>query len=208
MLALHLLMTPLVTGLVAGLLMFPGTAEAYPGHGERPGRMAERLDLTDEQREALRAVRAAHREAMAEARASGDSQRMREQARAMREGYAEVLTDDQLETLREARAARGEWGKQRIDRMVERLTAELELHSSQVEPVRDILRESFGDVRQRMHELAEEAERDRAAMRGEWQRMAEEARERLSAILTPAQLEQYDALRSQPRVLIRRRERG
>lgn len=194
----------MLAGLAVGLLL-AGTVDAYPRQGEGRERIADRLELTDEQRQAMREARAAHREAMAEARASGDRERMREQAKSMREAYAEILTDEQRATLREARS---EMREAHVDRMVERLSGELGLHVSQEVLVREALVDVMSEARPQMRIRGGGAGKDRKAMRSEWQESRAALRERLSEILTPQQLEQYDELRHERRRQYRHRERG
>ncbi len=202
----------LLAGLAGSLLLFAVAAEAHPRHsGDKHGRLAAQLELTEEQQQALRDAHAAHRQALQAARASGAREAMRAHGRSMREVYAEVLTTAQLETLRDLRTERHEARTAQRDARFERLMAPLELHSSQVEPVREILSESHRAVRSRMWELAAEAEGqrvDRSVVRAERERVLTETRERLSAVLTPAQLELYDAQRAEMQRGYRYRNQG
>ncbi len=182
----------MLAGFVVGLQL-TGPVEAHPRHGEGRERIADRLELTAEQRQALAEARAAHREALAEA-----SQRMRE-------AYADILTDEQLAILRESRAGmRGA----RIERMVERLGRELELHVSQEVLVREALADTMSEVRPKPRMRGNLAGGDRAALHQERQEAQAELRDRLSEILTPAQLERYDELRVEQRRMHRRRDRN
>ena len=102
--------------LMLGGLITVAVAQGGKGMWERrqpTARMAEHLDLTEEQQKQLRELRREHRGAMREQRETMASMRG-EQLQAI----MEILTDEQLEALKEMRsghggffAERGRWGR-------------------------------------------------------------------------------------------------
>ena len=172
-------------------------------HGERAfDRLAEELELHASQREPVREALRAGRPEGNEGRRSG---RWSSQgnAEAVREELAGILTPAQLARwdARHDRTARSE---QRLDRYMARLTDALELHASQVGPVRDIVSDSMRLRGESWRSVMEEARAEgqaraevREAMNARGQALRTETHERLAGVLTPEQLAQYEALRSE-----------
>jgi Spy/CpxP family protein refolding chaperone len=176
------------------LLAAAGAVAAGPHHGARgPGpdldRLAERLELTEDQRVAVRGILA---DARADARAEGPATRDERRTR-VREALAGVLTPAQLAELDALRAERHDARRAHREARFERLAERLELHESQRAPVEAILR----DARTRAMAAVREAragDADREAVHATMTAVREETRDALSAVLTPAQLETYDAV--------------
>lgn len=189
------------------LLALPAAADAERGQRWH-AKMAEVLELTEEQQQALKQARQELREARREAREQGadSAEWRRDHARQMRQIHEGILTREQIEQLDAMR-------EQGRERMLSRLSERLELHSSQVEPVREVLAASHAEMRAAMRALAQE-EGDRRSMyraaRAERERIAGDTREQLAGILTPAQLELFDAMRAErpKRMKVRRRDRS
>lgn len=160
-------------------------------------RLTETLDLHSDQVDPVLAI-------MAEARKGtgrSDGASWQERRAAVREQLAAILTPAQMERFEAMHSGRREAG---LDRMMARLSERLDLHSSQVEPVREVLEQSFSDMREQMRALRSEQDgevRDRRALREamvtERDRIAAATREQLEGILTPEQLEQFDGLRAE-----------
>jgi Spy/CpxP family protein refolding chaperone len=164
--------------LASSALLFALPGQAQPGGAAAGERLSRVLDLTEAQQDALRQARreamAAHREARAEG--ADRAELRREHARNMREVYESVLSSEQLDKLDGMRDVRRT--KQR-DRLIETL----DLHSDQVDPVLAILSEARPGA----------GGQDGAG--GQQRRAA--VREQLSAILTPAQMERFDAMHNE-----------
>ena len=77
-------------------------------HGPPTLRMLGHLDLTDEQKEQLQALRKEHREAMREVRET-----MATMGEEQREAVMKILTEDQQEAMKEMRSKRGKFFGQR-----------------------------------------------------------------------------------------------
>ncbi|HSG91539.1 MAG TPA: hypothetical protein VLA56_20140 [Pseudomonadales bacterium] len=196
--------------ILATLLAAGGAAaESPPRGGERLDRMAEALDLSADQRDRVEAIldeMHAQRQAVMASQDHGDRRAMHAAMRALgdetRGKLAEVLTPAQLQTfdeLREQRRARGQGHREdRRDARFERLVDALELHSSQAGPVREIMDRSRAEARGMMARARDET-LDREAVRAELDALRERTRGELAALLTPAQLEEFDALEKRMR---------
>ena len=171
-------------------------------HGESAfDRLAEELELHASQREPVRAALRAGRPEGDEGRRSGRWLR-KGNSEAVREELAGTLTPAQLARwdAQHDRTARSE---QRLDRYMARLTDALDLHASQVGPVRDIVSDSMQQRGESWRSVMEEARAEgheraevREAMAARGQALRAETDERLAAVLTPEQFERYEALRS------------
>ncbi|MCC5887549.1 MAG: hypothetical protein JJT88_14035 [Gammaproteobacteria bacterium] len=174
--------------------------------GRQRDRLSEALDLHSDQVEPVQTI-------LSEARrgAAKDGAGWRERRDAVREQLSGILTPAQLERFDAMHSGRREAG---MDRRMARLSERLELHSSQVEPVREVLEQFFTDMHEQMRSLRSEQDGEavdrralRQAMVAERERIQADTREQLSGILTPAQLEQFDGLRT-PRQSERRQRKG
>ena len=162
-------------------------------------RLAETLDLHPDQVDPVQKILS---EARRRAASQGDADGQERRA-AVREQLSGILTPAQMERFDAMHSGRREAG---LDRMMARISERLELHSSQIAPVREVLDQSFSDMREHMRELRSEqsaADGDRRAMHeamgAERERIAATTREQLAGILTPAQLEQFDRMSSERR---------
>ncbi len=167
------------------------------------------LNLTPEQLEQLRAIFAAHREALQDARTArregGGDGDLRERMRALRERIhdeiAGVLTPEQLQTLEEARAARHAQGQEeraaqqeaRLDRHLEFLTALLELSAQQTAGVREIVSEARAQV-EHVQAMLRDGSLGRRDARERIEEVHASAREAIRNLLDPEQQEIFAAL--------------
>ncbi len=117
----------------------------------------------------------------------------------VREALAGVLTSEQLERF-DARFD-GSGREARLDRLVASLTESLELHASQVAPVREIIGAEL-EARSRALWLTLRQARETGFDTAQWRernrmeqaRIRETTRQRLSTVLTPAQFERLDRI--------------
>ncbi len=162
--------------IASGVLVLAAPGHAHPGYGPAGDHMSKALDLTDEQRSALKQARreamAAHRAARKDGADRADLRR--EHAESMREIYTGILTQEQMAKLDGLR-------EERRTHQRDRLSEVLDLHPDQVDAVQSILSKA----------------RQTAGKDGvNWQERRDELRNQLGAILTPAQLERFDAMHS------------
>ncbi|MEM7608085.1 MAG: Spy/CpxP family protein refolding chaperone [Myxococcota bacterium] len=157
----------------------------HPHH--RRGRLMRQLDLSDNQKAQLRAIRESLRSQRADLRTLSGEER-RAAARALRSERRrlvdEVLTPAQRSELRELRAAAGE---SRRARRVEHMTRELSLSDAQALRVRAILDEAATARR-----AAIEDGRSPRALR-------ERTKAAIEAVLTPDQQTRFEAMRAERR---------
>lgn len=163
-------------------------------------RLADTLDLHPDQVDPVQTILSQARRGAAR---QGDAD-WQEHRAAVREQLNGLLTPAQMERFDAMHSGRRETAG--LDRMMARLSERLELHSSQIEPVREVLDQSFGDMRELMRALrSQQSAADggrrvmHEAMGAERERIAATTREQLAGILTPAQLEQFDRLKSESR---------
>ncbi len=163
----------------------------------RVERMTEHLELTDDQAKKVRQIFADaqtqtldiwERNKDAEDRTAARKE-FREARERTKEQLAEVLTDDQLEKVKEHRRRRGRKMK---GRMLERLDDELDLTDEQHARVKEIL----DDAHARMRELRENAD-SREEARPQFKAIMEEASTRIEAVLTSEQATEFAELREE-----------
>ncbi len=172
----------------------------------RRDHLSEALDLHPNQVDPVQAILAEGRLGVGRTDGAG----WQERRAAVREQLSGILTPAQMDRFDAMHSGRGEAG---LDRMMAQLSERLELHSSQVDPVRQVLEQSFAAMREQMRTLRSEQDgevRDRRALRdamvAERDRIAAATREQLAGILTPEQLEQFDGLRAEQRLERRGRQ--
>lgn len=178
----------------------------------RLDKMAEHLELTDEQRAEIRAIMEdGQTQAIEvfEGAEAGERGEVRKQLHAIRKDarqqIKQVLTDEQVEKAKELREQRRQ---ERPKRMMERLDARLDLDKTQEAQVEAIISEARDDIRQ-LRERAKDGERSRAMFRKHKQQVGEilkGAADDIEAVLDEEQTAEFQELREQMRE--RRSQRG
>jgi hypothetical protein len=196
------------TVLLTALLLPAAFALAERGPGPRDAEarfeaLSATLELSTDQRTSVREIldaAAERREAFFEAhRGDRDALRaaMRDERTATRDALAAVLTPAQLTTLDEQmqarEARRGERTERRGEARFARLSDALALQESQVEPVREAL-EAAREERRAAMRAVHDSELDKAAARERMAAVRVRTRERLAGVLTPEQLDRFDAM--------------
>jgi hypothetical protein len=228
----------LLMTLSAGLLIIgfalitqPFSAEARGRFGSPKSpdqimeRLSDRLDLTDEQVEAIRPIIEDKVLKMKEIRGESraDRRAARTEIRKLRWDTAikldEILTDEQIEKYIELRQEQGDKrhrGKFRGDRkgkgfnktpeeVIARLTDRFDLSGEQAAAIGPIIKESIEKKRGIFDKYGEKRRDNRQAMRNEMQAAGDETEAELSTILTDEQMEDLRALREQKRAWMDKR---
>lgn len=160
-------------------------------HGHPLGRALHRLDLSDEQKEQLKALREQRRGEMQERRQSGERP-TREEIEAhqaqIRSDLENILSSDQLAVLDEIKEKRGERGKRgHRGHHLGRALRQLDLSDDQQEQLKALRQEHRAEMKERRESgqkpTLEEIEAHRAA-----------GRAKVEAILTPEQVEALKGL--------------
>ena len=200
---------PLAIAIAVASMSLLGVAHAgahqHP-HEEPFERMVQRLELEDDQEPAVREILADSRTRMQEIRRSGDRER-RSAMEALREDtqarLSEVLTPAQMQAMADARGERREVFRGKMEDRREARFAELaealELADSQIVPVQEILEDAQQSRRAAMAAARNEGG-DRAgarAARAAMKQIDADIDGRLSAVLTPAQMETFESLREE-----------
>ena len=169
-------------------------AYAYPGNGKHGARLAEALDLTDDQKANVEAIFEAHRERRQELREL-DRKERREAAQLLRQDLrsdlSAVLTTEQLAKFDAMKA-------QRKDRKRQRLSDALELTDTQQGQVEDIM----SAHRDRMKGLRD---LDRSERRAAVQEAQQDLRAQMATVLDDQQLAKFDQIRANKRNKMRHR---
>ncbi|MEM9068972.1 MAG: hypothetical protein AAGE52_10720 [Myxococcota bacterium] len=154
-------------------------------------RVLQQLDLSDNQKAQIRAIRESTRERRQELRAQGRSPENRQAMRALhqetRRLIQEVLTPAQRTRAEQLRA---EHAENRRTRRVARMTERLSLTDAQASQVTSVL-EGAATQRRAIRESSQDHDAKRAAMRT----LRQETRTSIDAILTPAQRTQAEEMR-------------
>lgn len=189
-----------VTLVCVGAVQFAAAQHGPRDPEARLAAMTEQLDLEDDQ---VLAVREILEDASAQARSLRSAQRSerRDAMAGLRSrtdaALAEVLTPVQMAELEAQRAARGDARREamseRAEARFERLAGELELADGQREAVRSILEDARATGRDTM-EAVRAGEVDPEDARASMDAMRERTRSELASVLTPAQLERFEAI--------------
>ena len=191
-------------------------------------RLTDRLDLTEEQAEAIRPLIEEKVMKMNAIRDKNGTDRwtVRTEMQKLRWDTEiklnEILTDDQIEKYLELRQEnRGKFRSSRMGRgfnktpeqVIARLTERLDLTEEQAAEIEPIIKESLDKKREIFDKYGENRREVRQAMRNEMQAIGDETHEQLSTILTDEQIEDLNTLKEERRARIdkwtdRHRPRG
>jgi Spy/CpxP family protein refolding chaperone len=218
-----------ITGL--GLITQPFSAEARGPFGPPKSpdqimeRLTDRLDLTDEQAEAIRPIIEEKVRKMNEIRGESraDRRAARTEIRKLRWDTAikldEILTDEQIEKyieLRQEQRDKRHWGKFRGNKMgkgfnktpdevIARLTDRFDLTEEQAAAIEPIIKESIAKKRVIFDKYGEKRWEVREAMRNELRAAGDETEAELSTVLTDEQIEDLRSFREQKRAWMDKR---
>ena len=123
-----------------GTVAVAGHGGKMRGHRQPMPWMLERLDLTDEQKEQLQALRKEQRESMREQRET-----MAAMGEEQREAVMNILTEEQQETLEEMRGRRGKFFDRRGGMGA---FSRLDLTDEQKEQVKELRTEQRSEIRE------------------------------------------------------------
>ncbi len=133
-----------------GTVAVAGHGGKMRGHRQPMPWMLERLDLTDEQKEQLQALRKEQRESMREQRET-----MAAMGEEQREAVMNILTEEQQETLKEMRGKRGKFfdrrggkGRHHAGRGGLGAFSRLDLTDEQKEQVKELRTEQRTEIRE------------------------------------------------------------
>lgn len=214
-----------------GLLTQPFSAEARGRFGtpKSPGlimeRLTERLDLTDEQVEAVRPIIEEKIEKMTAIREKRGTDRRAARTEMQKLKWDtevrlnEILNEDQIEKyleLRQDMRTKRHRGKFRGDGMgkgfnrtpeqvIERLTDRLDLNEEQAAAIEPVIKESIEKKRGIFDKYGEKRSEVRDAMRSELRAEGDETEAELSTILTDEQMEDLRTFKEQKRARMDKR---